>query len=53
MKRDNISENDFNKIVTTQTSKEYKRYRADYVIDTSLPYGINKVQLIKFIREVL
>ncbi len=53
MKRDNISEDDFNKIVTTQTSKEYKRYRADYVIDTSLPYGINKVQLIKFIREVL
>ena len=53
MKRDNISEDDFNKIATTQTSKEYKRYRADYVIDTSLPYGINKVQLIKFIREVL
>lgn len=53
MKRDNITEEDFNKIAATQTSKEYKKFKADYVIDTSLSYGINKVQLIKFIQEVL
>lgn len=53
MKRDNITEEDFNKITATQTSKEYKKFKADYVIDTSLSYGINKVQLIKFIQEVL
>lgn len=53
MKRDNISEDDFNKIIKRQTSKEYKKFMADYVIDTSLPDGINKVQLIKFIQEVI
>ncbi|MCQ2734386.1 MAG: dephospho-CoA kinase [Alphaproteobacteria bacterium] len=53
MKRDNITEDDFNKIVAQQTSKEYKKIKSDYVIDTSLPYGINKVQLIKFIQEII
>ena len=53
MKRDNINEDDFNKIMSAQTSKEFKRYKADYVIDTSLPDGINKIQLIKFIQEVI
>ena len=53
MERDHITEEDFKKIISVQTSKDFKKYKSDFVIDTALPYGINKVQLIKFIQEVL
>ena len=53
MERDHITEEDFKKIISVQTSKDFKKFKSDFVIDTALPYGINKVQLIKFIQEVL
>ena len=36
----------FNKI------QEQKKELADYIVDTVLPDGINKVQIIKFIKEI-
>ncbi|MEE6206588.1 MAG: dephospho-CoA kinase [Alphaproteobacteria bacterium] len=53
IERDHITEEDFKKIISVQSSKDFKKYKSDYVIDTALPYGINKMQLIKFIQEVL
>ena len=53
MERDNISEEDFNKIISVQNDKQYTKERADFVINTELSYNQNKVQLIKFIQEIL
>ena len=53
MQRDNITAEDFKKIISMQNDKNYTRNKADYVIRTNLPYGVNKVQLIKFIQEIL
>jgi len=52
MKRDNITADDFNKITVIQMLQKHKKELADYVIDTVLPDGINKVQIIKFIEEI-
>lgn len=51
MLRDNISENDFLKIISLQCTQQFKKDKADYVINTGLPETINRVQLIKFIEE--
>ena len=53
MKRDNVSETDFENIIKNQESQEIKKEKADIVINTGYSYGINKVQLIKFIEEIL
>ena len=53
MKRDHISEEDFNKIIAVQMDKKLKRQCADVIIDTAAPENIIKVQLIKFIKEIL
>ena len=53
MKRDHISEEDFNKIIAVQMDKKLKRQCADVIIDTAAPENIIKVQLIKFIQEIL
>ena len=53
IKRDNITEYMFYKIINNQMDKFIKNSKADFVINTNLPYGINKVQLINFIKEVL
>lgn len=53
MKRDGITEEDFNKIIKVQIDKKTKNLLADYVIDTSKEKGINKVELIKFIQEII
>lgn len=50
--RDNISEDDFNNIIKQQKDQEIKKELADYVINTNLERGINKVQLINFIKEI-
>ena len=48
-----ISEEDFNKIIAVQMDKKLKRQCADVIIDTAAPENIIKVQLIKFIKEIL
>ena len=53
MKRDHISEADFNKIVAVQMDKNLKRAFADVVIDTNNKENHLKVLLIKFIEEIL
>ncbi|MBP5215440.1 MAG: dephospho-CoA kinase [Alphaproteobacteria bacterium] len=53
MKRDNVSETDFENIIKNQESQKIKKEKADIVINTGYSYGINKVQLIKFIEEIL
>ena len=52
IKRDNINKDDFNKIIANQMNKEDKIKRGDFVIDTGLSEGINKIQLIKFIESI-
>lgn len=53
MKRDGISAEDFEKIVAVQMPKNKKKEYADFVINTAMPENILKVQLIKFIKEIL
>ena len=53
MKRDNVSEEDFAKITAIQIPQQHKKELADYVIDTTMPDGINKVQIIKFMEEIV
>ena len=50
MKRDNISEKDFEKIVKVQLSNDYKKVLADYVIDTDKSLSLLKVELINLIK---
>lgn len=52
MQRDNIKEEDVKKIIALQSDKKVKYMIADYVINTGLPYGINKIQLIEFLSEI-
>ena len=53
IKRDNINEQDFEKIIANQTDNEIKKEKSDFVINTEIPEGIIKVMLIKFIDEVI
>ena len=53
MKRDNINEKDFEKIIANQTNNEIKKQKADFVINTELADGVVKVLLIKYIKEVI
>ena len=50
MKRDNISEDDFEKIVKVQLCNDYKKILADYIIDTDKPLSLLKVELINLIK---
>ncbi|MBQ8481146.1 MAG: dephospho-CoA kinase [Alphaproteobacteria bacterium] len=53
MKRDNIKKEDVKKIIAIQTDNLIKYSAADYIINTALPDGINKVQIIKFLQEIM
>ncbi len=53
MKRDNISEEDFYKIIKVQISQTEKREMADIIINTGEPENINKVQIMQFMDEIL
>lgn len=53
MKRDGISAADFAKIVAVQMPKKEKENYADWIVNTEQPQNILKVQLIKFIKELL
>ena len=53
IKRDNITEADFNKIIAVQMDKKIKRQCADLIIDTAQPENLLKVKLIKFIQEII
>ena len=53
MKRDGISAQDFAKIVAVQMPKKEKKEYADWIIDTGKDENLLKVQLIKFIKEIL
>ena len=50
MERDNISEDDFKKIVNIQLDNNYKKVLSDYVIDTNKSLGLLEVELIKLIK---
>lgn len=52
MNRDKVKREDVEKIIALQEDKLIKYSMADYIIDTTLPYGINKVQIIKFLQEI-
>lgn len=52
MKRDGVNREDVEKIIAVQSDKIIKYSAADYIINTALPNGINKVQLIKFLKEI-
>ena len=52
MKRDNIKREDVEKIIAVQTDNLIKYSAADYIINTALPDGINKIQIIKFLQEI-
>lgn len=52
MERDGINRDDVEKIIAIQSDKMIKYSAADYIINTALPEGINKIQLIKFIKEI-
>lgn len=53
MKRDNISAEDFYKIIKVQISQSQKRDWADFIINTGEPENINKVQIMQFMDEIL
>ena len=53
MKRDNISEADFYKIIKVQISQAEKRAYADFIINTGEPENINKLQIMQFMDEIL
>lgn len=53
MKRDGISAQDFAKIVAVQMPKSEKKEYADWIIDTGKNENLLKMQLIKFIKEIL
>lgn len=52
MERDNIKREDVEKIIAVQSDNMTKYAAADYIINTALPDGINKVQIIKFLKEI-
>ena len=53
MKRDNITADDFYKIIKVQMSQAEKCARADLIINTGEPENINKVQIMEFMNEIL
>jgi len=53
IKRDNISEDDFYKIIKIQIPQIQKCAAADFIINTGYPENINKLQLIKVIEEII
>ena len=53
MKRDNISEEDFYKIIKIQIPQAEKCARADFIINTDQPENINKVEIIELMDEIL
>jgi len=53
MERDNIKREDVEKIIAVQSDKMIKYAAADYIINTALPDGINKIQIIKFLKEIM
>lgn len=52
MKRDNITEDDFNKIINVQIDNNLKKCMSDLIIDTAQTDGIVKTQLINFIEGI-
>ena len=52
MERDNVKREDVEKIIAVQSDNMTKYAAADYIINTALPDGINKVQIIKFLKEI-
>lgn len=50
MERDNISAQDFEKIVNVQLHNDYKKILSDYVINTDKPLSLLKVELINLIK---
>ena len=52
MERDNIKREDVEKIIAVQSDNLIKYSAADYIINTALPDGINKIQIIKFLQEI-
>ena len=52
MKRDNISAQDFEKILTAQMDNKEKILRSDVVIETDKPLGILKTELLSIIDEL-
>ena len=53
MLRDNLSEVDFAKIMAVQMPQFIKKSYADIIIDTEKPQNLLKVQILKFIKEIL
>ncbi len=53
MKRDNITAEDFYKIIKVQISQAQKRDWADFIINTGEPENINKIQIMQFMDEIL
>ena len=52
MKRDNISVEDFEKIVSLQMDNEHKKMFTDVIINTNKPENLLKSELIKVIKEL-
>ena len=52
MARDNISAEDFEKIIALQMDNEQKKQYADVVINTDKTENLLKVELIKIIEEL-
>lgn len=53
MKRDKISEEDYEKIIAKQMDNDIKKDKSDIIINTALPDGIIKCLLIRFISEII
>ena len=53
MQRDKVNRDDVIKIISAQTDNKVKIENADYVINTMLSEGVNRVQLINFIQEIM
>ncbi|MBR1825837.1 MAG: dephospho-CoA kinase [Alphaproteobacteria bacterium] len=53
IKRDNITETDFYKIMKVQIPQSEKRKYADYIINTGQSENINKIQIIRIMDEII
>ena len=53
MKRDCISADDFEKIVSLQIDNEQKKLFADAVVNTDKPENLLKAELIELIEELI
>lgn len=51
--RDGIKDADFYKIIEKQISQKQKEEAADLVINTEMNENLLKVELIKFVKEIL